>query len=304
MGLLILLALGLFLLWAGIVGYTLWLLTHPPRRTYASAVARGRPGDPGELEGEPRHWETWTFRTRGHDVGVWDIRGGNAAGPVIVMVHGWGDSRIGALARVPYLAPLASRLVLWDLPGQGESPGMCRLGTAEVDDLLALLGELGVDVLPVVYGWSLGAGVALAAAARQPERISAVVAESPYRFAGTPARNVLEARGLPWRMTLPVAIAILNLRFRGGLSRRDFDRARQAAEARCPILVVHGDCDEVSPIADGRAIAAAAAARGRMAAIACGRHNDLWTNPELAGQCAEQIQAFLAEALAPHAARR
>lgn len=288
MGLIILLALALLLLYASIVAYTAWMLTHPPRRTYASALARGRPGDPSELE-RPLAFETWSFRSRDLDLPVWDIRGELPSGPLVILIHGWADSRIGALARIPYLAPLASRIIAWDLPGHGEAPSSTRLGTAEVDDLLALIEHLGPDTRPAVYGWSLGAGVAIAAAART-SAISAVIAESPYRYPETPAGNVLRARGLPARFTLPVALGILNLIF-GGLSRQSFDRASHAANATCSVLVLHGACDEVCPLDDGRQIAAAA--RGALAEIPAGGHNDLWTSPPLAAQAVEHISAFL-----------
>jgi uncharacterized protein len=297
MGLLILLALGLLLLWAGMVAATAWMLTHPPRRTYASAVARARPGDPSELD-EGRPFETWTFHSRGTAFPVWDIPGDAPSGPIIILIHGWADSRIGGLARVPCLALLASRLILFDQRGHGETPGISRLGTAEADDVLALLDHLGRTACPVLFGWSMGAGVALAAAAQHPA-IAAVIAESPYRFADTPARNVLKGRGMPWQFTLRPALAILNLIVGGQLASARFDRARLAARAKCPILILHGQCDEVCPAEDGRQIAAAAK-QGHFTDIPGGRHNDLWTGPQFAEQCATCIQTFLSQTRAVH----
>src|SRR5689334_9666437 len=124
----VILAAGLALLWCAAVAYTTWMLTHPPRRPYAAAVARGRPGDPGDLD---RAFESWSVRSRGMDLPVGDVPGDDAAGPVVVMTHGWADSRVGGLVRLPSILPVASRVVLWDLPGHGEAPGTCRLGTVE-----------------------------------------------------------------------------------------------------------------------------------------------------------------------------
>ena len=67
---LLFLALSLALLWAISTASIAWMLTHPPRRTYASAIARGRPGDPGELD-RPREFHSWSFRTRGMRLPVW-----------------------------------------------------------------------------------------------------------------------------------------------------------------------------------------------------------------------------------------
>lgn len=286
MGLVILLAIGLALLIAAMILYTARTLTCPPRRTYANAVARGRPGDPSELA-SPHTFDCWSFRSGRHEFPVWDVPCDNPDGPVVILIHGWADSRIGGLARLPFLSSAASRVILWDLRGHGDAPDICRLGTAEVDDVTALIDHLQLKAPPVLFGWSLGAGVALAAASRA----AAVIAESPYRFADTPARNVIRARGLPWQLTLQPALALLNLRFGGRLSRSRFDRARLAMEAPCPILILHGELDEVCPIEDGRDIAAAAHAR--LAVIPNGHHNDLWTDPDLAARCAEHVQVFL-----------
>jgi pimeloyl-ACP methyl ester carboxylesterase len=348
-GLLIVLAIGLALLWAVVVASTAWMLTHPPRRTYASAVARGRPGDPGDLG---RAFDSWSLRSGGVELPVWDVLGDAPGGPVIVMTHGWGDSRIGALVRLPSLLPIASRVVLWDLPGHGEASGTCRLGLRESDDLRVVVDgvrgtsrgdgkpnpsiprhpatSLPLPRLPnahrpeiLLYGWSLGAGVSLEFAGREVGAdIAGVIAESPYRLAATPARNVLRARGLPWRLTLGPALWLIG---RGRLSPALFDRARDAARVRCPVLVLHGDQDAVSPVGDGHAIAAAvstsperervgfehgprararedrgtrsiplARARGSFTEIAGGGHNDLWTEPRFREQAQRAVREFLA----------
>ncbi|MFM9996545.1 MAG: alpha/beta hydrolase [Phycisphaerales bacterium] len=360
-GLLILLAIGAAIFWATMVAHVAWMLAHPPRRTYASAVARGRPGEPSELD-PPRAFQSWTFRSRGFEFPVWDIAGDDPAGPIVILTHGWADSRIGGLVRVNAIAPHASRVILWDLPGHGEAPGVCRLGTAEVKDLRALMDVVGEkrrdeetqrrsDQSPererrvgapaplVLYGWSLGAGVSIVVA-RDDARIAAVIAESPYRLPATPARNVLRARALPHRLTLPPALWLLGMLFRVGPQFRPrqenaesaegakgrgeeqelrdsipgrepepgfprdsapsapsafslpFDRAAHAGALPCPLLVLHGTDDEVCPIEDGRAIAAAAPA-GRIVEVAGGRHNDLWTEPANTERCEKAVVELL-----------
>lgn len=299
-GLLLLLGIGLAIAWAGAVIAVAWMLTHPPRRTYAAAVARGRPGSPAELPGE-RAWRAWTFTSRGLTLPVWEIEGDDARGPTVILTHGWADSRIGGLMRVVALSTVASRLILWDLPGHGEAPGTCRLGTAEVEDLGTLLNMLGggngggtSNARTVLCGWSLGAGASIVCAARAPG-IAAVIAESPYRLPQTPARNVLRARALPWRLNLMPAIWLLGSLLGVGPRFRGFDRAAAATKlrGRIPLLVLHGEFDEVCPPEDGAAIAAAAG--GRIEVIARGRHNDLWTDPALAAECTRLVQGFLRE---------
>jgi pimeloyl-ACP methyl ester carboxylesterase len=278
----------LALLWALVVAWTAWTLTHPPRRTFASAVARGLPAEPGDLH-PTRHCERWSFRDPlGRDLPAWDMRGGDAAGPVVVMAHGWGDSKIGGLLRVEALAPLASRLILWDFPGHGEAPGWCSLGPREAMTLQALARELtrgdrGTEANHpgiVLYGWSLGAVACIESGAAGLPGLLLVMAESPYRARGTPARNVLRAKGLPHRLTLTPALALVALF--GREKRRGFfgfDCAVAAARSCVPICILNGSEDVVSPPEDASSIANEC---GQVLSIPGAGHNDLWTNPSFA----------------------
>ena len=304
LGLLAFLGLGAVLAVALLAAHTAYVLTHPPRRTYASALARGRPGDPGELlrpDGGRRSFTTWEHRWGGLRLPGWDIVGDDPAGPVFVFSHGWGDSRIGGLVRAQALASLASRLILWDMPGHGEAPGVCALGTREVGALRALIETIGSGQKVVLYGWSLGAGVSIAAAlspsdARHPALPAAVIAEAPYCLPDTPARNVLRAWGLPWRVNLPIALTLLGMRFGVGARWRGFDRAALAAGLTVPLLVLHGERDEISPPEDGERIARGAS-RGTFAAIPGGGHHGLWTDEALAARCRDAVRDFLFRAL-------
>ena len=301
LGLLGLLAIGFVLANLAMTGYTVWMLTHPPRRTYATAVARGSPGDPGEIppaSGGPYPFESWKFESRGRSLAAWEIAGASADGPVVVFVHGWGDSRIGALSRISTFAPLASRLIAWDLPGHGDSPGTCSLGIRETEDLAALIERLGGNRPVVLVGWSLGAGICLdfAANAEARSRIVAVIAESPYRFGPTPARNVLLNARLPYRFNVPVAFACLGLEHRrgvGGYSGPRFDRAALAARVSVPVLVVHGADDRTCPPADGRLIAQAAPI-GELLSVPDAGHHGLWTRPASAGIVSQATADFVA----------
>lgn len=305
-GLLELLAIGYAIFVAFLIAYSAWALTHPHRKTYAWAIARGRPGDPSELPGPERAFSVWNLDSRGRPLVVWDIRGDDPAGPSVILSHGWADSRLGGLTRIPFLAPAASRLILWDVRGHGEAPGACHLGTTEVEDLLALVEAVGSPPAAdgvssggpgvVLYGWSLGAGVSIAAAGRS-EMVSGVIAEAPYRLPITPARNVMRGFRLPYRLNLRPAMWILGTLFGVGPRWRGFDRAALAAKMRCPILILHGDQDAVCPVQDARDIAAAAA-RADLVIVAGGGHNNLWTEPAFAAQCGDAARAFMAKVAA------
>lgn len=308
-GLLIILLEGFAVLYVVVTWMFVRRLRRPPRRTYASAVSRGRPGDPGELP-TPRAFRAWTFRVttsgarvwRDTELPVWEIDGDDPSGPVVIMSPGWGDSRVGALARVPALAPVCSRIIAWDPPGQGEAPGLCPLGTREHEAIVELVdralepasGEAPAARGVVLYGWSLGAGNSIVAAANaEPaRRILGVIAEAPYRLPWTPAFNVTRLAGMPYRLNGPVAFALMGVRLGVGPTWRGFDRAEHAARLRVPLLVLHGDADPVCPIDDGREIAHAAA-RGRIIETPAAAHNDLWTDDRFATRCAEAVQTFI-----------
>lgn len=311
-GLAILLLVGLALAWGVVVAWTILTLLRPPRRTYASALARGRPGDPGELSPGPtgqRPWTSWTLRWNTLDLPVWEIRGDAPDMPLIVLTHGWGDSRVGGLARAEHLLPVASSVVLWDMPAHGEAPGLCALGAREPDALRALLevlasrageGNASSPRPVVLVGWSLGAGVSLVAARGEGERrappIVGVVAEAPYRLADTPARRMLVSMGLPHAATLPPALWLVGLWAGVGARWPGFDRAAFAKRLRepppIPLLVLHGADDQISPPQDGREIAEAGG--GEFVAVPGAGHAGLWTDPRHAGEVGARVRAWIA----------
>lgn len=310
-GLLIILLVGLALAWLAAVLHTVWVLSNPPRHTLAWALARGWPKSPDEIPstwGGPRPFESWSFRSRGRDLPVWDIPGANPRGPTVVVSHGWGESRLEGLARLGPIADAAARVLLWDMPAHGEAPrpGRCALGIHEAADLSALVEAVSAPcgrqpaASIVLYGFSLGAGVSIAAAAGD-ERIAAVIAEAPYRLPHTPARNVLRAKALPHRCILGPALWLIG-RFQQAPARwlapaGPFDRAALAARCAAPLTVIHGSDDLICPLTDGDAVARAAP-NGNLVVIDHGAHVNLWIDPRLRPATAAAVSAAL-DALTP-----
>lgn len=279
-GLVILLALGLAVFAAWVIGATAWSLTHPQRRTYAWAVSRNRPGDPGELN-PSRPFESWTFRGVRHELPAWELVGDDPNGPTIVITHGWNESRVLMLPIAAALVEIASRVIIWDLPGHGEAPGISRLGADEHQDLLALIDRLGTDV--ILYGRSLGAGVSIRATVTPvlaADRVVGVLAEAPYNVPPTPARNVMRLMGMPCTWNIRPTFLILGLLLAKRPSWGWFDRREEARGLTVPLTVIHPELDAICPVEDGRSIAQAGG--GRFVRIDGAGHNGLWTDDAFA----------------------
>ena len=307
LNLLQLLALGLILAITFATWHTMRRFRSPPRRTYGAAVARNIPGDPSELE-SARDFTPFEFLSRGHRCAAWDIPGDNPAGPIVFCTPGWGDSMIGVLARIEPLLAHASRIIAWDPPGLGETPGKWLMGSREHFMLLDLVRDVAGEGAPpvVLLGWSAGAGTAIAAAAvdagggdaggagaTDTPIISGVIAEAPYRFPWTPAFSVMRNEALPWRVNGPFAFAILGVRLMGHPLWRGFDRAGFAVGVRCPLLLIHPVDDEICPFADSQAIADAAPDATLIPLPGAG-HNNLWTEEAFRADCSLAVADFLA----------
>ena len=106
---------------------------------------------------------------------------GDAAAPLVLLLHGFAVSRHLYDAQVPALAE-RFRVVTYDTRGHGESPvpdGPYSLDDL-VDDVVALLDRLGVERAHVA-GLSLGGMTGMRLAAREPARVHRLVDGDVYR---------------------------------------------------------------------------------------------------------------------------
>ncbi len=252
-----LLLLGLGVLLALLTFILGWGLTHPPRIAAGTAAGRGWYLDPADAGFEFREW---TLDTRdGVRLPVWDVANPDQPnGPVVILSHCWGGSRCESLQRLAFVFAPASRVIIWDMRGHGEAgSGICQLGTAEIDDLIMLMDRIGTGRPFVLYGYSMGAGVSICAAANDAAsgRVAGVIADGPYRWTREPVHALLTANGLPSFPVLNIVHRVLCVLIHG---LRDSERAQFAAKLKCPLLVLHGADDPVCPLNSALEVAEAA----------------------------------------------
>lgn len=244
--------------------------TRPMRRTMGWALGRGMPTDPGDVDVPFDSWEI--DRPGGVRLPVWDVPGHLDSGPILVLVHGWGRSRLTWIPHLEDWRRRGSRVIMLDLRGHGDAePDGAGLGDTDVEDLISLLERLDApaETAVIVIGRSLGATVAILAAA-ETDRIDGVVAVAPYETLRVPLRQRLRLRGLPSGYISWLAIQGLRV-----IGRRPRSTIAAAVRTDVPILVVLGDADPISPPGDAIAIADAAP-KGRREIVAGAGHGNHW----------------------------
>jgi pimeloyl-ACP methyl ester carboxylesterase len=108
----------------------------------------------------------------GRTIGYADF--GDPAGSPVVLLHGFGDSRLTRHPDDARTADLGVRLITIDAPGIGLSdPVRARTQLAAAERVLPVVDALGIRRFAVL-GWSAGGPRALAVAVRWPERVTAV----------------------------------------------------------------------------------------------------------------------------------
>ncbi len=82
-----------------------------------------------------------------------------------------------------------------------------------------------------------------------------------------------------------------------GLTRNKFESARKLAGVSCPVLVVHGDRDEIIPVEQGHALFVAAHEPKQLIIMHGAGHNDL----SIVGgaKYVDMLAAFIANSIPP-----
>lgn len=179
-----------------------------------------------------------------------------------VHVHGLGSTSAGTLRGAQVATELGYTSLVVTYRNTTEGPlvgtGRSTLGhteTADVDEAIGYAVRRGAERI-VLFGWSMGATIALQLAARPRHDglITALVLDSPVldwtetikancARSGLPAAAGLLA--VPWLTGGPLARMV---GLPASIALRQFDWITRAAELTTPTLILHGTQDSSAPI--------------------------------------------------------
>ncbi|MGW6601369.1 alpha/beta hydrolase [Streptomyces sp. NPDC055036] len=199
----------------------------------------------------------------------------------VITAHGLGTTREHPMNIMEFLAE--QELPVLDLayrgdPGAPPSPdGLGHLGESEWRDLDAAIRyavRYGAERV-VLHGWSIGASMALGAAAGSAlrARIAGLVLDSPVLDSEATLRALATARRIPAPL-LPLAVR--SAQDRAGI---DGDRLRQAADPgnlNIPTLIFHGPDDTLASWNPSRELAAHRSGLISLHAVAHAPHAAMW----------------------------
>ena len=183
-------------------------------------------------------------------------------GATAILVHGFAEPSSGLRAqRQEALNQAGWNVAALDLRGYGASEGpYSSFGGREAGDVRTWIDFLAkrvgppVDCVPILWGRSMGAAIAIRAAALD-SRIRALILESPMVSLDDAMAVWFRRRRAPF----PGLLARLVTRRAGRLAGVSLTRPRPlelAPQVRCPVLIVHGAEDMLVTIRDARRLAA------------------------------------------------
>jgi len=205
--------------------------------------------------GLPQAEEVVLDTADGEKVIAWHVRS-RGDKPVVIYFHGNGGALNLRVDRFTRLAAEGVGLLAVSYRGYGGSTGR-PTETGLIEDARAAYAY-AAERYPgriVLWGESLGSGVAIALAAEKP--VAKLILDAPF----TSAVDI--AAAIYW--FLPVRL----------LMRDTFRSDLRIAQVKAPVLILHGDADAVVPIAYGERLLAMIPGKKHMVRFAGGEHVDL-----------------------------
>lgn len=240
---------GYLLLVGGMVCFQRDMIYHPGRHV----------PDPAEV-GLPEMVPVPVRAADGWVVTGWYAPPSDGRAPTIVLFHGNGGTLAARARKARAFLDAGYGVYLAEYRGYGGNAGR-PTEAGLYADARAVLQWLTTRGIPesrlVLYGESLGSGVATQIAAERPDLV-AVVLEAPFTRLPDLAPPYL----------LPGLAELLMV--------DKYDNAAKIAQVAAPLLIIHGDRDETVPPAMGRALLHSARTKTHGVFLPDAGHNDVW----------------------------
>ena len=213
-------------------------------------VIRATPANIG-LESETHH-----FVTRdGLRLEAWRLPHPDAKG-MVLLFHGYADSKSSLLTEARVFHEMGFEPVLVDFRGSGGSEGQTTtIGYAESEDVwtsVVYAGRWPSSRRLFLFGSSMGAAAVLHAAARHELPVSGLILQSPFARMMEAVEHRFDRLHAPRFPAAPLLVFWGG--FQNGFDGFRHDPARYAERVRVPVLLMHGERDELACVAEARTI--------------------------------------------------
>ena len=202
----------------------------------------------------PNAEQIWFKAADGSRVEAWWFPAKSGRGPAVLFLHGNSDYVETKIEYGDFYQREGVSALLLEYRGYRRSQGRPTEAALRQDALAAydwLARRADVDPRRiVVHGASLGGAVAAATAAARPAR--ALILQGAF----TSLPDMFGRFGVP-----------------GLLARDRFDTLAAVRAYKGPVLIFHGDRDEIVPYDHATRLAAAAGARAQLSVVACADHD-------------------------------
>jgi uncharacterized protein len=203
--------------------------------------------------------ETWLITADNIKLNAWFLHAPQPSKGTVLYSHGNGGNLTYVRGVAQDLVAHGLDVLIYDYRGYGRSEGSIPSETE-----LNLDGDAAYDFLTktrgvkieklAIYGLSLGTTVSTDVASRRP--CGALVLEAPLSSASDMTSTMLPIlpRALHW------------------IGKNKFESERKISSVKCPVLIAHGDADEMIPTEQGRKVFAAANEPKKLMIIPHGKH--------------------------------
>lgn len=183
----------------------------------------------------------------GGSLEVWRIEPDSPSKGIVLLAHGWGRNRDRMVERARIFGQWGYTAVIHSARDHGDSsPYRIMNAVKFAEDIESVLDWIGEPV--ILYGHSAGAGGAIIAAHRNPEKVKVLFLEACYADTKEALLSLYRFANKFFGVVFGPMILFWMKLFYG----KRFDQthpARLAPELKMPVMLIHGEKDTRFPLA-------------------------------------------------------